>query len=317
MADRPRSEPQSARAVLMVRPAAFGSNPLTAASNRFQRDLPGTPATEVQQRALREFDALAAALDAAGIAVCVADDAPEPIRPDAIFPNNWVSFHADGTAVLYPLMAENRRLERRMDILETLSRSCGFRIERTVDLTHHENSGAFLEGTGSLVLDRVHRLAFACPSPRTDLEPLGDFAQQLDYEIVSFEGCDAGGTPVYHTNVLMGIGERFAVFCTDAVRDSKRRAAVVRILEDGGHEVLELTHEQMQAFAGNLLELENDRGEKVIAMSETARQSLSAEQCARLERHGRLLAHAIPTIERCGGGSVRCMLAEIHLPRRH
>lgn len=317
MADRPRSEPQSARAVLMVRPAAFGPNPSTAASNRFQRDLPGTAAPDVQQRALREFDALAAALAAAGIEVCIVDDVPEPLRPDAIFPNNWVSFHADGTAVLYPMMAANRRPERRMDVLELLSRSCGFRIKRTVDLTHHEDAGAFLEGTGSLVLDRVRRFAFACPSPRTHLEPLGDFAQQLDYEIVSFDGCDAGGTPVYHTNVLLGIGERFAVFCADAVPDPQRREAVVRILEDSGHEVLSLTHEQMQAFAGNLLELENARGEKVIAMSESAQQSLSAEQCARLEHHGQLLARPIPTIERCGGGSVRCMLTEIHLPRRH
>jgi hypothetical protein len=307
-------EPQSARAVLMIRPAAFGSNPLTSASNRFQGSL-ALSAGELQQLALREFEATATALDAAGVEVCVFEDNAEAVRPDAVFPNNWVSFHADGTAVLYPMMAENRRTERRLDVLERLSRQRGFRITRTIDLTHYETRGEFLEGTGSLVLDRAHRIAYACLSPRTNLEVLGDFAQQLDYEIVSFEAVDAGAA-IYHTNVLLCVGERFAVLCAEVIPDEQRRAAVLSILEQTGHETILISAAQMHAFAGNALELESRAGGKVIALSQSAWESLDAPQRATLERQGRIVAGAIPTIERCGGGSVRCMIAEIHLPRR-
>lgn len=309
------AEAQSARAVLMIRPAAFGSNPLTSASNRFQGVAPG-PAGEVQRRAALEFEKLAADLSAAGVKVCAIDDTRSPPKPDAVFPNNWVSFHADGTAVLYPMMAENRRTERRQDVLERLSRDCGFHIARTIDLAHLENEGEYLEGTGSLVLDRPHRIAYACLSSRTTLGALGEFAQRLDYEIVSFEAVDRDGAPIYHTNVLMGIGERFAAVCLAAIVDAQRREAVRRILEDTGHEVIDLGLEQMHAFAGNLLELESAGGDKVIALSETAWASLDAPQRAALGRHGQIVRADIPTIERCGGGSVRCMLAEVHLPPR-
>jgi hypothetical protein len=308
-----KSEPQSARSVLMVRPAAFGSNPDTRASNAFQRDQPELASSELQSLVLREFDAVADGLQRAGVDVVTIDDDPRPPRPDAVFPNNWVSFHADGTVVLYPMLAPSRRLERRAEILAQLSRD--FRITRTIDLTGHERSGAFLEGTGSLVLDRVHRLACACLSPRTHLDALGDFAQQLDYEIVSFDAVDAGGMPIYHTNVLMCIGERFAALCVESIVGEPQRAALVRVLEDSGHETIALSHAQMNAFAGNMLELQGRAG-KVIAMSAAALGALTAEQRRRLEKHGQLVASPIPTIEHCGGGSVRCMLAEIHLPRR-
>jgi hypothetical protein len=308
------TESQSARSVLMVRPAAFGSNPHTLASNAFQRDMPEASPRELQVVVKREFVGVLGGLMEAGVDVHVVADTAVPPKPDAVFPNNWVSFHADGTVVLYPMLAANRRMERREEVLEHVSRA--FRIARTVDLSAHENQGVFLEGTGSLVLDREHRLAYACLSPRTHLDALGDFAQQLDFEIVSFEALDGRGTPIYHTNVLMCVGQRFAAICAQAIVEERRRAAVLRILEDTGHELILLSHAQMNAFAGNMLELESQRGAKVIAMSNTAWSSLDADQRRRIESHGSVVAADIPTIERCGGGSVRCMLAEIHLPPR-
>jgi hypothetical protein len=310
------TESQLASSVLMIRPACFGANPETADSNRFQPRQHAAPPPEIQARARTEFDALADALAKAGVNVCVADDSAEPPKPDAVFPNNWVSFHADGTVVLYPMLAENRRRERREDLLAWLVHEHGFRIRRTVDLTGHESAGEFLEGTGSLVLDRAHRFAFASLSPRTHLDPLGDFAQQLDYEVVSFEAFDAGGTAIYHTNVLMCVGERFAVLCGGSVRDEARRAAVRRILEESGHELVDIDFGQLAAFAGNMLQLRSTAGAALIALSTTALASLSRPQRLRLEKHGELLAVPIPTIEKYGGGSVRCMLAEIHLPLR-
>jgi hypothetical protein len=316
MSARPKSEAQCASSVLMIRPARFGSNPVTAPSNRFQFLDRGAPSRETQARARAEFEGLARALADQGVEVCLFDDTPDPPKPDAVFPNNWVSFHADGTVVLYPMLAESRRRERREEILAGLAREHGFRITRTIDLSAHEHDERYLEGTGSLVLDRVHRLAYACLSPRTHLDALGDFAQQLDYEVVSFDAVDAGGVPIYHTNVLMCLGESFAVLCSATIRDAAHRAAVLKIIGESGHDLIDITLEQMAAFAGNMLELRNRAGDSLIVLSARALESLTREQCARLERHGELLSASIPTIERYGGGSVRCMLAEIHLPRR-
>jgi hypothetical protein len=195
-------------------------------------------------------------------------------------------------------------------------REHGFRITRTIDLTGHERDECYLEGTGSLVLDRVNRLAYACLSPRTHLDALGDFAQQLDYEVVSFDAVDAQGVPIYHTNVVMCLGESFAVLCAATLRDQSRRAAILGIIGDTGHEIVDITLEQMSAFAGNMLELRSRRGEPLLVLSVRSLESLTKDQRTRLERHARLVAVPIPTIERYGGGSVRCMLAEIHLPRR-
>src|SRR5690606_29538207 len=207
------SEPQAATDVLMIRPVRFMGNPQTSASNAFQQRA-AMSADEAQRLARAEFDDLAERLASAGVGVHVIEDTLDPHTPDSIFPNNWVSFHADGTVVLYPMLAPNRRAARRMDVLETLSARHGFRITRVVDLTPYERSGKYLEGTGSMVLDRSGRIAYACLSPRTDLDVLRDFAQQLDYEIVAFEAFDAGGFPIYHTNVLMCIGTRFAAVCS-------------------------------------------------------------------------------------------------------
>lgn len=307
---------QTAPDVMMIRPVAFVGNPQTQPSNSFQQlDIASVDAGS-QAAALLEFDALVGALKQAGVNVHVFDDTPEPHTPDSIFPNNWVSFHADGTVVLYPMLAENRRLERRLDLLEALSSKHGFHTSRVIDLTRHEHTGRFLEGTGSLVLDRIHRVAYACVSPRTDLDVLGDFAQQLDYDIVAFEALDAAGAPIYHTNVLMSVGERFAAVCVNAIREDER-AGVVDQLRGTGRAVLELSLDQMNAFAGNMLELASPLTGSVVAMSQRARDALTAEQLATLESSaGPIVTAAIPTIERLGGGSVRCMLAELHLPKK-
>jgi hypothetical protein len=306
-------EPQSAGAVLMVRPAHFAFNPQTAPSNAFQ--VTGAETAESRTLALQEFDALAGQLQRAGVEVIVGPDSASPVKPDAIFPNNWVSFHRDGTVVLYPMLAPNRRLERRDELLEQVAREGGFQISRTVDLTHRERDAQYLEGTGSLVLDRRHRVAYACLSPRTDLDVLGEFAQLLDYELAAFEAVDGAGRPVYHTNVLMAVGTGFAVICSATIASEAHRAAVLERLRAGGHEVVDISLRQMTRFAGNLLELAPPGG-NLIALSQGAWNSLDAGQRRTLERHGSVLAADIPNIERLGGGGVRCMLAEIHLPKR-
>lgn len=309
------TEKQTASHVLMIRPVSFAGNVQTAASNRFQQLEGALPANAAQSAACAEFDGLAAALQQAGVKVHVFEDTPEPHTPDSIFPNNWVSFHADGTVVLYPMLAPNRRLERRLDVIEALHARHGFHIARTIDLTHREAQEKFLEGTGSLVLDRINRIAYACLSPRTDMDVLGEFAQRLDYEIAAFEAFDAGGTAIYHTNVLMSVGARFAAICGECIEPG-RRAAVLDLLRTSGRTVVDLSFDQMHSFAGNMLELGTADGGSVIAMSSAAQSSLTADQRAALEdAAGPIVGYAIPTIERLGGGSVRCMIAELHLPR--
>src|SRR3984957_13834633 len=215
---------QCAPGVLMVRPARFGYNAQTAASNRFQRAEPRS--VDIAARARAEFETLAQAIQAAGVSVCIADDSVEPAKPDAVFPNNWVSFHGDGTVVLYPMLAPNRRAERREEVIQQVALDGAFRITRIVDLSYREERGQYLEGTGSLVLDRTHRVAYANLSPRTDLDALGEFAQQLDYELVTFEAFDSAGNPVYHTNVLMAIGAQFAAVCGAVIAEPRHRDAV-------------------------------------------------------------------------------------------
>jgi hypothetical protein len=298
----------------MVRPARFGCNPQTAASNAFQAR-PDAQAEDAQGKVLKEFHGLSDSLARAGVEVLIASDSDEPAKPDAIFPNNWVSFHHDGTVALYPMLALNRRWERREEVLEHVVREGGFRVSRTVDLTHRESQEKYLEGTGSIVLDRVHRVAYAGISPRTDLDVLGEFAQQLDYDLLTFDAVDAAGRAIYHTNVLMAIGTGFAVLCGDSIVNQDQRAAVLAQLRATGHEVIEITLEQMSQFAGNVLELAAPQG-NLIALSATAWRSLVPGQRRVLESYAGIIPAEIPTIERVGGGGVRCMLAEIHLPKR-
>jgi hypothetical protein len=315
VADTKGQEPQNAATVLMVRPARFGPNPQTAASNAFQQASGGFLGIGQHAAVLAEFDALAGALQRAGVEVLIVADTPEPAKPDAIFPNNWVSFHRDGTVTLYPLLAPNRRWERREEIIEQVVREGSFRVSRLVDLSHRETEQKYLEGTGSLVLDRAHRVAYACTSPRTDLDVLGEFAQQLDYELMTFEALDGAGRAVYHTNVLMAIGAGFAVVCGESIANPEHRTAVFAKLRATGHDIVDISLRQMGEFAGNVLELAPRKG-NLIALSTSALHSFEPAQRRMLESHAELKPVSIPNVERFGGGGVRCMLAEIHLPKR-
>ena len=308
------TESQLASSVLMIRPARFESNPLTAESNKFQGKTSASPA-EQHAAALQEFDGLVASLRRKGINVVVVDDTAEPHTPDSIFPNNWVSFHADGRVVLYPMEAKNRRTERRLDIVESLGNEQGFHVSDIVDLSHHESAEQYLEGTGSLVLDRVNRVAYACLSTRTQLDVLGDFAQQMDYDVVAFDAVDREGAPIYHTNVLMNVGEKIAVICDESIVRENQREAVLERLRETGHEIVILSYDQLDAFAGNMLELRSASGRRLIAMSQQAYESLNESQLATLETNAEILSVPIASIESSAGGSVRCMLAEIHLPQ--
>ncbi len=297
----------------MIRPAAFDYNSQTAASNRMQvTPVQGTEGAATLATA--EFDAAVAALRAAGVAVCVVADEPIPHKPDAVFPNNWVSWHADGTVVLYPMQAPNRRLERRRDILESIAERCGYRLGRVLDLSGFEAQGRFLEGTGSLVLDHVHRLAFACRSSRTDEALVRHWADQLGYEPVVFDAVDAAGAPFYHTNVMLSIGCQAAVVAAEAIVPADRER-VLAALAVGARTLITIDQKAVAGFAGNMLELLSTEGRRVFALSaHTVRVLPRAERLRLAAATDELLPLSIPTIERLGGGSVRCMLAEVFSP---
>ncbi len=300
----------------MVRPASFGYNPETAATNRFQRQSAGAGGEAAAAR--REFDGLAAALIGEGVRVCVVEDTAAPPKPDAVFPNNWVSFHEDGTVVLYPMQAASRRRERRREVVDEAAARLGFRVSRVLDLTSHEGQGRYLEGTGSLVLDHIERTAYACVSPRTHADVVAEWARELGYEPIVFSAVDRTAVPLYHTNVLMCIGEQVAIVGVEAIVAADRDRVIER-LRATGREIVELGHGEIERFAGNMLELgswDEALGDcRVIVMSEAARHALPPEAFARLSAcTDEVLAVPVPTIERLGGGSVRCMLAEVFLP---
>ena len=309
----------------MVRPAAFDFNPETALTNRMQRSAehapPGglpEPTLPRQPLAAGEFAGLVQALQSEGISVCVADDTPQPPKPDAVFPNNWVSFHEDGTVVLYPMNALSRRVERRQEVVAAVVEKLGFRITRLVDLTHHESEGRSLEGTGSLVLDHANRVAYASLSPRTDAAVVAEWSRELGYEAVVFEAFDRGGVPLYHTNVLLSVGERVVIVGSAAI-SARDRGRVLERLRSGGREVIEIAHPEIESFVGNMLELaswDEALGDyRVMVMSGAARRALSPAVYEQLSGcTDAMLAVPVPTIERLGGGSVRCMLAEVFLP---
>ncbi|MEM6641315.1 MAG: arginine deiminase-related protein [Pseudomonadota bacterium] len=298
---------QTTDTVLMVRPHRFYSNPETAITNAFQTPEPDDATT----LALSEFDAMVAALSDAGVRVIVESDTPEPATPDAVFPNNWLSTHADGTVITYPMQPQSRRAERRQDILDGFKARHGLTVSRHLDLSTLENDGVYLEGTGSLILDRVGRRAFACFSPRTDPKGLARFCEATSYEPVGFTACDQDGVPVYHTNVMMCIGRQIIVACVESIDNDERGRVVDAFCAH--HDLVPITLGQMNQFAGNMLELSTGDGEALLVMSSTAFNSLDASQRQRLEAACTLLPLDIPTIE-TAGGSVRCMLAEIFLP---
>jgi hypothetical protein len=308
---------QCAEAVLLVRPAAFAYNRETAASNVFQQS---HEAIDLAVAAAAELDQAAAAIAAAGVTVCVAEDSLEPLKPDAVFPNNWISWHRDGTVVLYPMLAINRRAERRADVIELVARSTGFQRQRLLDLSHYEDEGRFLEGTGSLVLDHVRRLAFACRSARTDESLVIEWARLMGYEPIVFDARTARGAPIYHTNVMLAIGSRSIVVCAEAIVPGDR-AQVLERLEGVQRQVLAIRYATMHAFGANILELSAmpPRGQpiSVLAVSQTAANALRSEgdAWARLvDGVDRVLELSAPTIEQIGGGGVRCMLAEVPAP---
>lgn len=303
---------QTTSHILMVRPAHFGFNEETADSNAFQtRDERLTP-SEIRQRARGEFDQFVERLRQAGIHVLVAEDSEQPIKPDAVFPNNWVTFHQEGFLITYPMYAPTRRLERREEVVQVVLQA-GFPLKKRLHLENNEAVGRYLEGTGSMIFDHLHCVAYACLSPRTDEHLFREVCTVLQYEPVVFHAVDARGQEIYHTNVLMALGETFVVICLDTVRDARERALLEEKFRATGKEILTITLEQMQAFAGNMLQVRNGAGQTFLVMSEQAFRSLTAEQVQALEKHTQLLHSPLYTIETYGGGSARCMMAEVFM----
>lgn len=291
--------------LLMIEPVSFGFNNQTAVNNSFQQET----SSDVQANALAEFRAFIEILKARKIDVTVIQDSPIPHTPDSIFPNNWISFHEDNSIVLYPMFAENRRQERKQHILDVLEQK--FIISNKYNLTHWENSSLYLEGTGSMVFDRDHKIAYAALSPRTSEEVLKAFCGIMNYTAVIFHAVDKNGIPVYHTNVLMCVATQFAVVCLDVIGDMQEREMLIKKLSETGKEIIAITISQMENFAGNMLQLKNTDGELLLVMSSRAYHSLTQQQITLLEKYNRIIHVPLDTIERCGGGSARCMMAEI------
>ena len=293
----------------MIRPAAFGYNSQTAENNTFQHK-PQMDQKVISQQALKEFDELVKKLRAEGVNVKVFEDTADPVKPDAIFPNNWVSFHDDGRIVTYPMYSPLRRLERRNDILIRIAEDFGF--EEKVDLEDYEEESLFLEGTGSMVLDRTNKIAYACLSPRTNPEVLEKWCEAMDYRSFTF-AAKFDGQDIYHTNVMMAIGDGIALVCIDVVEESKREE-FHELLASTGHEIVMLSEAQVGSFAGNMLAIRNKKGEQLMVMSGAAFRSLLPDQISLIEKHARIVYSDVGTIESVGGGSVRCMIAENFLP---
>jgi hypothetical protein len=301
--------------IMMIRPVAFGFNEQTASSNAFQNKAFGIAhKAEAQAAALKEFDTMVDKLRAVGVKVLVIDDTLQPQTPDSIFPNNWISFHEDGTIVTYPMQAENRRLERREDIIQTIENQ--FVVNRKIDLSYFENDEKYLEGTGSMVLDRENKIAYACVSPRTHERVLVEFGQRLGYQVVSFEALDGEKRQIYHTNVLMCVGAEFVLICVEAIPDEKERQKVVDSIINSGKEKIEITLSQMNHFAGNMLEVVGENGIKYLVMSSSAFHSLTKNQILELEKFCKIIHSDLSMIEGNGGGSARCMMAEVKCPDR-
>jgi hypothetical protein len=306
---------QLPRAVVMVRPASFGFNPDTAPSFMFQRETTEASRKEIERRARIEFDLLAGRLREAAMEVIVTEDKEDLNTPDAVFPNNWVSFHHDGTVVLYPMLAPSRRPERRRDIIEKLEAS-GFRVSRVVDLTHHENNGRFLEGTGSVVFDHADHLAYANLSPRTNESVLTELCATLGYTPVTFRAVQQNGDAILHTDMAVSIGDRFVIVCADAIRDAADRKRVLDSLKSTGREIITIDTKQQEQFAGNVLQLRTKDDRTVLAISTSACLALRTEQRDAIQKFTQFVESPLPVFEGIGRGSARCMMADVHLPRR-
>lgn len=297
---------QTTSKIFMVKPTRFGYNEETAQNNAFQRNRTNG---STQENALREFLSYTTLLKANDVNVVMAEDTPEPFTPDSIFPNNWFSTHEDGTLVLYPMFAKNRREERKAEFLDLIKKN--FNVRRLVDLSFWETENRFLEGTGSMVLDRTNKVAYVCRSQRSNEMVLADFCKKLGYSSVLFDAVNKDGNPIYHTNVMMTIGTQTAIVCMEAIKAEDRNNVREKLVA-AGKEIMEISFEQMNRFAGNMLEINNIKGDRLIVMSATARKSLDPEQIKFLNRHyARILSPQLDTIETNGGGSARCMMAEL------
>jgi hypothetical protein len=297
----------------MIRPAAFGFNEETAANNYFQSN-PAISKEKLQQIALVEFDSMVHTLRSHDINVLVIQDSKEPAKPDAIFPNNWLSTSPNGTVAVFPMYAPNRRDEKRDEIVQQIAKE--FIVKDLQDWSEYEAEGRFLEGTGSMVIDHDNKMIYACVSERTSLSVLEKYAATNGYQAIVFLATDKNGMPVYHTNVMMALGEGFCVLCEEAIEEEWELIAVRQLLESTNHDIIAITREQMHSFAGNMLAVKNNKGEKYLVLSETANNSLRKEQKEMLEAYSTLLPVAVPTIEEVEGGSVRCMMAEIFLEKK-
>ncbi|MFI1771730.1 citrulline utilization hydrolase CtlX [Thalassobellus citreus] len=308
---------QTTNTILMIRPINFRMNEQTAVNNYYQKELAGLLPAAVNAKAQQEFDAYVEKLRGIGVNVVVVDDTNEFDTPDSIFPNNWVSFHENGTIGLYPMFAENRRFERREDILLKLEEA-GFLINDVIDYTSAEEEHVFLEGTGSLLLDRVNRKAYCALSPRADEDLFIEFCEDFEYFPVVFSAnqtVDNTRKAIYHTNVMMCLGETFAVVCLSSIDDKKERKNVIKHLKEDGKEIIDITEDQVNNFAGNMLQVRGTNDELFLIMSQSAYNSLTASQIQKLEKHTAILSSSLNTIEICGGGSARCMMAEVFLPK--
>lgn len=301
-------------AIVMVRPASFGFNPETASTILFQREITENSRKEIERRARIEFDMLAGRLTEAGVEIIIFEDKEELRTPDAVFPNNWISFHEDGTVVLYPMLAPSRRPERRRDIIEKLQ-SSGFRVSRVVDLTRHEDDGQFLEGTGSVVFDHIAGYAYASLSARTHSDVFQELCDILGYKPATFRSIHDDGSEIRHTDMMMSIGDKFAVVCADAVQDSSARKLVLEGLQSAGREIISIDQGQVKQFAGNVLQLQSKKGHTVLAISTAACLALHADQRKAIEKFAQIIESPLPLFEGIGGGSARCMMADVHLPR--
>lgn len=309
--------PQATNTILMIRPVAFRMNEQTAINNYYQKVLDNVLPSTVQAKALAEFDSFVTKLKAIGVNVIVIEDTLEPSTPDSIFPNNWISFHQNGNIGLYPMFAVNRRLERREEVLDILEQN-GFQINDIIDYTSAEAENIFLEGTGSLVLDRVYRKAYCALSPRADEDLLYEFCEDFEYTPVEFKAYQTVNNKreaIYHTNVMMCIAPKFAVVCLDCIDDKKERKNLISHLKQDEKEIIAITEAQVNNFAGNMLSLYGKNKKEYIIMSESAFKSLTSQQKSAIEKHATILYSNVDTIEACGGGSVRCMMAEVFLPK--
>lgn len=300
--------------VLMVRPAHFGYNINTAKTNAFQQQIASLNEEEVSKKAIEEFDALVRVLKENRVEVLVASDTTDYFTPDAVFPNNWISFHENGKVVLYPMLAPERRLERNLDVFQYLREKYGEAF-KVFDLSSFEEKEKYLEGTGSLILDRENKKAFACISQRTNRDVLKEFEKETGYNVVTFNAVDDNGMPVYHTNVILSVCESFVVVCLEVIKDKQEREFVEKSLSFGERELIKISLEQVKNFCGNVLGLKNSEGEALVVMSTTAFNAFTAAQKEQMEKYVALIHSPIPIIERVGGGSVRCMLAAVHLPK--